>query len=364
MTWQRFAQLSAETQSLADVDGLTGATGAVISTTQKYTGDYSYRFSGTSRPLGVTGIAHTAARTAMFFRHNGIAGNDFAPFIGMMVDGCPVVWGLNLTTGEIALRAGWVQNTFTVRFPVTVTTAAIGAINQWYAIGMTANLASANGFVTLYVDGQPITSWTGDTRVYRSTEGAARTTIAGCYAVGTPTNWMSGASTWLGYTYTDDLYVDVWDGAGLLADAPPPSRRFLAIFPNGAGSVTQWTPSAGANWQNVDDAPPNNETDYNKALAPSLLDLYTFADVTLPADHAIRAVIPTAYARKSDAGVNSQAKLAAKAGGATVTGTAQNLPLSYNYIWERWETQPGGATPWNETAINNAEFGVESAGTF
>lgn len=364
MAWVRFAQLSAETQSLADVDGLTGVTGANISSTEKYTGNYSYRFHGTSRPLGVTGIAHTSVRCGLFFRHNGIAGSDFAPIIGMMVDGAPVVWGVKLTTGEITLRAGWVSGSSTVRYPVTITSAAVGAINHWYAIGMVANFAAANGFVTLYVDGLVAATWEGDTRVYRSLESSARTTIIGCYAVGTPTNWMGGVSSWLGYTYTDDFYVDVWDGVGQIENASPPSRRFLAIFPNGAGSSTQWTPSTGSNWQNVDEAPPNDETDYNKALAPNLLDLYTFADLTLPADHAVRAVIPMAYARKSDAGADSQAKVAAKVGANTAKSSAKNLPTAYNFLWERWETQPDGATAWNESAINNAEFGVESAGTF
>lgn len=363
MAWVRARQLSAETQSLADVDGLTGTTGATISSTEKYTGEYSYRFFGTGQPIGIGGLSHTAARAQMFFRHNGVTGSGFAPIIGMMVDGAPVVWGLNLSTGEVTLRAGWVFGTSTVRFPVTVTTAAIAAINQWYSIGMTAFFAET-GFVSLWVNGLQIATWEENTKVFRSGQTIERTLITGCYVAGGPSNWMTGTSSWTSATYTDDFYVDVWDGVGGdPIDASPPSRRFLAVFPTGAGANTQWTPNTGANWAAVDEAPPDNETTYVKAMASDLLDTYDFGAVTVPADHAVRAVIPMAYARKSDAGTDSQIKLAVVKG-STVRSDAQALPTSYGYVWERWEMQPDGTTPWDETAVNAAEFGVESAGTF
>jgi hypothetical protein len=364
MSWMRAGQLSAETQSMAGVFGMGGTPTAVISSTEKYTGGYSYRFSGSGAPFGIGGLWSTAARAAMLWRHNGINAGDFAPVIGMLVDGAPVVWGLKLATGEVALRAGYASATNTVRFAATLPAGAFGALNQWYAVGMTGYFASASGFVTLWVNGVQVGTWMGDTRVYRSDEAAARTAVTGCYVGGTGSNWMSGSSSWKSYTYTDDFYVDVWDGAGALVDAPPPTRRFLAAFPNGAGSSSQWTPSAGANWQNVDEAPPNNETDYTKALAPGLLDLYAFGDVSVPADHTVRAVIPLALARKSDAGTESQVKLAAKVGASTVLSAAKGLATDYDYCWERWTTQPDGVTAWDEAAVNGAEFGVESAGTF
>src|SRR5262249_45834379 len=37
--------------------------------------------------------------------------------------------------------------------------------------------------------------------------------------------------------------------------------RVEAIFPNGAGNYAQWTPSTGSNFQNVDETPPNDDTD-------------------------------------------------------------------------------------------------------
>jgi hypothetical protein len=365
MTWKRARQLSAETQSLADVVGLTGSTGATISATEKYTGGYSYRFFGSGQPLGIAGLSHTAARAGMFFRHNGITGTGFAPIIGMMVDGAPVVWGLNLLTSEITLRAGWISNTSTVHFPLTVTSTIIAANNQWYSIGMTANFAAENGFVTLWANGQQVATWAGDTRVYRSGQTTPRTQITGCYAVGGPSNWMTGTSSWSSATYTDDFYVDVWDGVGNLIDAPPPSRRFLAVFPNRAGSTTQWTAvGAEANWAAVDEAPPNNDTDYVRAAAGGLLDTYDFAAVSVPADHAIRAVIPMAYVRKSDAGIDSRLRLVVGMGSNIVKSDAKALTVGYEYVWERWETQPNSMTPWSESAVNDAEFGIESAGEF
>jgi hypothetical protein len=301
----------------------------------------------------------------MHFRHNSATSGNIPPIIGMMVDGASLVFRFNPTNNDVTLVAGYVIGTSTVQIAVTQNVPVLANVNTWRHVAMIANIAATDGFASLYVDGVKVAEWTGDTRLYRSGESTPRTAITGIYAAGTGLNWPgAGSHNWGLHVYVDDFYADFWDGVGTLVNAPPPTRRFLAAFPNGAGSSTQWTPSTGSNWQNVDEAPPNDETDFNRAQAPNLLDLYAFSDVTVPLDHAVRAVIPIAYARKSDAGVDSQVRVVAKTGANIVKSDAKALPTSYGYVWERWTTQADGASAWTEAAVNAAEFGVESAGTF
>ncbi len=49
------------------------------------------------------------------------------------------------------------------------------------------------------------------------------------------------------------------------------------IFPDGAGNSTQWTPSAGANYQNVDELETDEDTTYNEEATTSDKDLYAMA---------------------------------------------------------------------------------------
>src|SRR4029079_19356311 len=75
----------------------------------------------------------------------------------------------------------------------------------------------------------------------------------------------------------DDLYVG--DGSGAA-----PWNDFLgecrvdARVPTGPGATTTWTPSVGANWQCVDEIPPNDDTDFTTAAAAGLTDTFVVED--------------------------------------------------------------------------------------
>jgi len=350
MAWVRAGQVSAETQSLAEyaIDTSIGGGAPNPSNAAAYTGNWSVRISGGSgnpsypSPAGLAFAAANSVRLSFLLRHNGTLGS-IARLI--RIRATSLLAEVQVDNSNLTLFVGGTQ-----RSQVSVSTANFNRFNMWMHIGFV--YSNSAGFASMYIDGTQALTYSGIMPTENPTA---------AYAGGGTT----GFNGWAAAAYWDDLFVDVWDNIGTLVDAPPPIRRFLAVFPNGVGSSAQWTPVGSAsNWQNVDEAPPNNETDYNRAQAPNLLDLYAFGDVTVPTDHAVRAVIATAYARKSDAGVDSQARVAAKTGANTVKSDGKVLPVSYGYVWERWEMQPDGMTPWSEAAVNSAEFGIESAGTF
>jgi hypothetical protein len=369
MAWVRAGQLSAETQTLADVAGLNGS-GYDISSTQKYTGSYSYRLSGTDAAFGIAGLAATAARCNFMFRHNGqIVSNQFNSLIGMAVDGAYLVWFWNPTSNEIQLYAGYVSNTSTRYFPVSVISNAFANVNTWYSIGMIANIAEVGGFVTLYADGQQVATWTGDTRLYRSGQTTPRTQINAVYAAGYGSNWGLSAITaytglWANYAYIDDFYADYYTG-GAPADYPPSTRRFVPAFPIADTATADWTPNTGSDhYAMVDEAPPDDDTTRLKADGAGLTDIFNFSTVSVPSpDWSVRAAVVVAYARKTDANFDSTLRLVQEYDGTVEESDERQLGVSYNNVWGRWEAPPGEET-WTEARINQANFGIRSDGSF
>lgn len=367
MTWTRAGQLSAETQSLADVAGL-GGVGYAVSNTVAFTGAWSYRTSSTNAPLGFAGAFGVAARCGMYFRHNGQTSSP-APVIGMLVDGASLVWLFDTNNNDVTLAAGYSRGTTVVRTALTVNVPALAITNTWIHIGMTAYMAASGGFVSLYVDGEQVGEWTGDTQLYRSGSSEAdtpRTAITGIYASGYSSKWLlSTAGVWANYSYIDDFYADYWTGGSSPVDAAVSSRRFYPMTVTANGASVAWTPSAGSNYAAVDEVPPDDDTTYVRANGAGLLDRYELSDVTLDVDYYPRAVIALAYVKKSDAGIASTLQINAYNGSGVdvLEGTPQSLPISYGYVWERWVTDFDGQ-PWDIADVNNVQFGYLSSGDY
>jgi hypothetical protein len=356
MTWQRAGQLSAETQSLLEGTQLSGAS-LTISSTKANTGSYSFR-GPASAAIGIALAATvTTARVAAFQNHNTGLSTSYSQILRLTVGAGELMFVYRESDNTFALRAGYTAGTSTARYPVAdVTAGSFNTPNVWRHVAMVANLAQTNGFVSCYIDGVKVLEWTGDTRLYASNSSTPLTAISGAYMLG---------DAWDTFIYGDDFYLDTWDGSGTLVDAPPSSRRFLPAFPSGAGANTQWTPGgAGANYAAVDEAPPNSETDYVKALSAGLQDTYAFADITVPADYAVRAVIPTVFGRKTDAAVASTLKVLAQNGADQAASAEKSLGTAYGYVWDRFVKQPDGVTDWTEAAVNASEFGIESSGAY
>lgn len=369
MSWQRVGQFSAETRSLLDIDFHPNRRSAstTISTSVFFTGQASYRLASLENPMGRSGLVVQAARIGFYMRHDGATmSTDGVGIVGMNIDGAPLVWRWIPGASTINLRAGWVSGSSSIYYPLPEIPYSFLPSNTWGHIGMVTYMNSANGYTALYINGNFVNAWTGGFVLYRSGQTTPRTTIHGAYAAATPdsTAWHGGLNSWASNNvYLDDIYVDVWTGSDAPPMEPPPSRRFMVAFPNDAGSSAQWTPNTGSNWQAVNEAPPNDDTTHVKATVPGIRDVHEFSDITVPPDHQVRAVIPMVYARKSDAGVDSRVRLIVRRGANEVISDPKFLPTSYGYVWERWTTQPDGSA-WSESAVNNAQFGYESAGDF
>jgi len=159
----------------------------------------------------------------------------------------------------------------------------------------------------------------------------------------------------------DDLVV--MDTTGALNNSFIGDVTISAIYPSGAGNSSGWTPSAGSNYQNVDEATPNDDTDYNSTSTLNAKDLYTFADAPAGAD--IRAVQVLAAVRKGAEGPG-QVKLVTRSNSADYDSVAKGIGgTSYSYVRQVLEADPGSGSPlaaWTESGFNAAEFGIKKTG--
>ncbi|MGH7343291.1 MAG: hypothetical protein ACREK4_00130 [Candidatus Rokuibacteriota bacterium] len=158
----------------------------------------------------------------------------------------------------------------------------------------------------------------------------------------------------------DDLYI--CDGAGSSNNNFLGDCRVDYYAPNGAGNSTQLTrggADSGANWSQVDETPPNDDTDYNQSSNVGDIDLYDVTDMT-HTPSSIFGVQLNLNAKKDDAGTRSIAGVV-RSGGTNYEGGTQALSTSYVYYLEVRETDPDTSAAWTKTGVNNAQFGVKVA---
>ncbi len=159
--------------------------------------------------------------------------------------------------------------------------------------------------------------------------------------------------------------VVLWDetGTGPMSttgaqDGFQGDMRIHTLRPNAPGDVTGFTPSAGANWEAVNDSPgPNDDTDYVEITGTGVQDLYNVEDLG-PTGDILGAVVKV-FDRKLDAGARS-IRLLTKSGG--ITGTGSSLPVltTWTYQQEIFEFNPDSGDPWTAIEINAVQIGMEN----
>ena len=208
------------------------------------------------------------------------------------------------------------------------------------------SIHDSTGAITMKINGVSVLSLSSQDTRNGGSGVITNISLAGANSTGPP-----GFS---GYGDFDDFYLlDTTGGTNnsFLGDV-----RVQAIFPTGAGNYTQWTPSAGSNYQCVDENPATDDTDYNSSATANQKDSFAFGDVT-PTSGTVYGVQVNVVCRKDDAGSRSLRSLN-RLSGTDANATAQTIGSSYaNYAFIH-ETKPGGGS-FSITDVNNSEFGYE-----
>jgi hypothetical protein len=364
MTLTRLAQYTGETRVSTDMSTLYGSGYTPVSD-QKYTGGYSYYQWYGASPFGHSVVPGVSSMRYGWWQRLGTTNvsNSFyltiisnSSSLGVTDQHLMVV--LNIGTSEMLLRRpnnanSWetlASATLPVQYTIT---------NQWFHVGYCVKLHETDGFFSMYVDGERVMNYIGDTRLSKySPPSNALYSDTAIYWFGQGAGGTSGIQGWED-VWIDDMYFDQLVDE---PDNPVPARRFLMVLPTANGADTQWTPSTGTNWENIDDNPHDSGATYNKAVDPDLVDTFVTSDIVLPVDHRIVAAIVSPFARRLDSEIESELSVHAFDGTLYSHSPNISLPMSYNRpVFHRFETMPNGAD-WDEASFNAMQFGYASRG--
>lgn len=223
----------------------------------------------------------------------------------------------------------------------TTTTPPLAA-ESWNHIEMKVVCHDTTGAVEVRVNGVTVLNLTGiDTK---------NTAIAGVDQFAF-SNGPAGAA-WP-VTYIDDLFA--WDTLGAGPVDFIGDKKVIEHFADEDGAEQDWTRSTGtASWALVDDAPPNDDTDYISAVAAGATVALKFPD--LPSEvSSVIAVSFEHYSRKTDAG---PADLTGKvrAGGSTGAGPSTPITTAYTRRWDNFTVDPSTGAPFTPAAASAAEY--------
>ena len=151
--------------------------------------------------------------------------------------------------------------------------------------------------------------------------------------------------------YSD--YLRVWDATGSYQNVPLGyDVRKLTKLPQGAGALTGFTPSAGANWACVDDATPDGDTTYVSSSAASTEDAYDMGSSGLSFIPSM--VVAKSYARKDD-GATRSLQVGVLSGSSQGLGTAATMSSSYGWVSACISVDPATGVPPTAAAADSFE---------
>jgi hypothetical protein len=204
-------------------------------------------------------------------------------------------------------------------------------------------------------------------RSSRSSNGSESQYLAGgrngANAITIGRSWNGSQGTtgagWNGTQDFDDLYI--------ADDNPAGAHDFLGnlnvntLMPNGAGAVTQFSPTgAAANWQAVDEIPPNDDTSYVGSSTAGNQDLYTVPAPPVTAG-SVPAVAVNMWARTDDGGAH-QVEPLVRTGSTTAAGPALGINSGYTDAQSIMESNPAnGNAAFTLGEIATDQFGVQYA---
>jgi len=313
---------------------------------RKWTSNVSGAVSAGTGRRGTNGLAFntgTTYRKALSSQATWIAGMSLK-ISSLPASTCIIMAFFDSATEQVSLRVDTTGHLVVSRNGTTLATSANALdLNENY-IEFKATINNTTGAYEARVNGVNWVSGSGANTRSTANNSADSPQFG-------PTNWGSAG------TVIDDIYL--CDGSGGANNDFLGDTRVDAVFPSGAGNSTQLTPSAGSNFQNVDDNPANDDTDYNSSSTVGQKDTYAFGDIT-HTPVAIFGVQVCMTARKDDAGARSIASVT-RSGGSDFDGTTQALATGYTQYLQVLETDPNTAAAWTKTNLNAAEFGAKVA---
>ncbi len=237
----------------------------------------------------------------------------------------------NTTSGYLEIRRGNRSGT------LLDTGTTYIAVNTTWLIEVYYVPLNSGGAVQLKVNNNPVEAeFSGDTTGGEELINSVRFGDTGTYS----------------RCYIDDIVIDDADWIG--------PTRIQGLVPTGAGTTTQWDPSAGSNYACVDERPAS-DSDYVSTNVTDEIDTYATGDMTGTID-SIKCVQIQARCGKDGVPTPTQLQLAVRSGGTNYFSASKAVPSVFGVpVWAIWEDNPADSADWEEADVNAMEIGIKAA---
>lgn len=153
----------------------------------------------------------------------------------------------------------------------------------------------------------------------------------------------------------DDFHCH--DNTGAAPNAVLGDSRIYTKMPNGAGGATNWTPNgASANWQCVDEVPPDDDTSYVSSNTASTVDAYAVHTAGFTATP--NGVVTRMYMRKDDASTHT-ASVGVRSGSTPAFGAPGAVASSYSWLDAFFSIDPNTSAAWTAAGADAAQVAID-----
>lgn len=284
--------------------------------------------STTAQGFATPALVSPYSAAGAFRINNSSASTTIGFFVEFRLSGNTQARVLFRTDGFIEIF----RNTGTSLF-VSAGTYTVGIWN-WFSIE--ADIDNA-GSITVFLNGVSVATFSGDTQ-QQASPGFDQVVIG---AVGS-------ASIDIDF---DDFTID-----DTLTEIP--ETYWVLQAASGNGTPLEFTPSAGTNWENVEENPPSS-AEYNETATAGDQDMYSYPNLPFsPA--SIYAVATVLYAARDGSITGFAAEI--NSGGTPDTGPTVSPAAAgvYTLSYSFFDTDPDTAAAWTESAVNALEAGISA----
>lgn len=316
---------------------------ATISTAQKRTGAYSAYIEGNNKALQqqITPASELYVRLGLY-----MTGGYWGPHVFMQAidssGAIHITFGVNQTTRALEVRRGNYGGTLLGR-------GAALSLNTWYCYEYRIVIDNTLGVVQVKRDGEIDIDLVGTEDTPLDTQNGGNGDIG--------TMRWGGDITHSNYVmdgYVDDIAIN--DTSGTINNSWIGQGGIYALVPNGAGTLTQLTPSAGSNYECVDDVPPDDDTSYVESDVQDEIDTYAMS--ASAGAGTISAVQWLARVKANSAGSTSVARVL-RVNGTNYVGSDMGIDVDYVYAKEILEINPDDSAAWESADLDALEAGLK-----
>jgi len=210
---------------------------------------------------------------------------------------------------------------------------------RWYCIEVHLLVDNSSGVLQVKVNGELVLDYSGDTQ--QSANSTVDTVV-----------WFGSANG----QYFDDIAIN--DTSGSRNNSWIGRGGVYGLVPNGVGNYSEFTPSAGNNYECVDEVPPDGDTSYVESDTVGHKDSYALANLSLTSA-SIAALVWHVWAKQDVSDGRNVARLL-RISGTDYQGADKALTTSYQRLMETIESNPHTSADWTLDDINGLELGFVS----